>query len=141
MGRVLLATDLYTKQSKAKYDFLLNKYYEYLSIVQQCPSKEGLIILIDLCKIFLKYNINCEVIVYDTIPMKNAFGHSLEYLGIDVVHEMSESLLSECVTHKIRKHLNENGLCTSEQYARSIVPLLDHGNVNWEPCYVYSVKF
>ena len=58
MERLLLATDLYTKQSRKEYDVLLNKYYDYISIVLQKPSRDGLIGLIDLCKEFSKYEFN-----------------------------------------------------------------------------------
>ena len=139
MGRLLLATDLYTEQTQKNYHFILDKYYEYLLNVQQYPSKDGLIELIDLYKEFSKCEIKCEVIVYDITPIETAFGYALDFLGIDIVHEMSESLLCECTDHKIREHLNENGLCSSELYLSSIVPLLDHGNVKWEPCYIYKV--
>ena len=139
MGRCLLATDLYTKNTKKNYRFLLNKYYEYLSYVLHYPSEEALIKLIDLCKIFLKYEIKCEVIVYDVTPLRTDFGYVLEFLGVDIVHNMSESLLCECTDYRIQKFLNENGLCDSELYLSSIVPLLDHGNVKWEPCYIYKV--
>lgn len=139
MGRSLLATDLYTKNNKKNYNFLLNKYYEYLSYLQQYPSEEGLIKLIDLYKYFSKHEIKCEVIVYDITPLETVFGYVLDLLGIDIVHEMSESLLCECTDYRIQKYLNENGLCNSESDLSSIVPWLDHGNVNWDPCYIYKV--
>ena len=140
MDRILLATDLYTKQTKREYNLLLNKYYEYLSIVQQRPSKHGIVRLIELCEEFLKYGIKCEVIVYDITPIESVFGFDLDFLGIDIVHRMSESLLCDCGDHGIQKHLNENGLCSSKSQLYSIVPLLDHGNVKWSPCYIYKVK-
>ena len=118
---------------------MLNKYYEYLSYLQQYPSEEGLIKLIDLYKYFSKHEIKCEVIVYDITPLETGFGYVLDLLGIDIVHEMSESLLCECTDYRIQKYLNENGLCNSESDLSSIVPLLDHGNVNWDPCYIYKV--
>ena len=141
MERLLLATDLYTKQSRKEYDVLLNKYYDYISIVLQKPSRDGLIGLIDLCKEFSKYEFNCEVIVYDIVPIVTAFGYTLDFLGIDIVHEMSESLLSECTDYEVKKYLNKNGLCNSERCLSSIIPLLDHGDVKWDPCYVYKVKY
>ncbi len=140
MGRLLLATDLYTKQAKKEYNILLNDYYKYLSIIQQSPSSAGLVALVNLCKKFLRYGIKCEIIVYDNIPIQTFFGHDLEFLGVDITHEMSESLLYECDDYGIRKFLNQNGLCATDQHLNCIVPMLDHGDVKWDPCYVYRIK-
>lgn len=141
MGRVLLATDLYTKQTKKEYDLLLNMYYEYLANVQQHPSRDGLIKLITFCNEISKREVKCEVIAYDITPLKTVFEYELDFLGIDIVHEMLESLLCECVDYEVRKFLNKNGLCNSESDVNSIIPLLDHGDVKWEPCYVYKIKY
>lgn len=141
IGRVLLATDLYTKPVRKEYGILLNKYYEYLSNVQQYPSEDGLTKLINLCKEFSKYEVKCEVIAYDITPLETAFGYAVEFLGIDIVHRMAESLLCECTDYEIQKSLNKNGLCNSEQNLNHIIPLLDHGDVKWDPCYVYKVKY
>lgn len=140
MGRLLLATDLYTKQAKKEYDVLLGDYYKYLSIIQQSPSSAGLTDLVNLCKKFLQYGIKCEMIVYDNTPIQTFFGYDLEFLGVDITHEMSESLLYECDDYGIRKFLNQNGLCATDQYLNCIVLMLDHGDVKWDPCYVYKIK-
>ena len=117
MGRSLLAADLYTRQ-----------------------TKKGLINLIKFCNELGRYGIMCEVIVYDIYPLETAFDYVLDFLGIDIVHEMSESLLCECADIKVQKFLNKNGLCNSETYVNDIVQLLDNGDVKWEPCYVYKEK-
>ena len=57
MGRVLKTTDLYTKQSKKEYDYLLGKYFEYLSLIENNPSPKGMDELIGLYNEFLKYEI------------------------------------------------------------------------------------
>ena len=140
MGRVLKTTDLYTKQSKKEYDYLLDKYFEYLSLIQNNPSTKGMDELIGLYNEFLKYEIKCEVIVYSHTPLKDAFGYDLEFLGIDIVHRMAESLLKECTKREVRDYLNENGLLSSLDHFCSIVLLLEHGNLKWEPCYIYKIK-
>lgn len=141
MGRSLLATDLYTRLSKHEYEHLLEMYYEYLSDVQQEPSQTGLMKLINFCIELDKFEIKCEVIVYDLCPIETAYGYVLYFLGIDIVHELSESLICECVDNEIQQFFNQYGLCNSELDMNSIVPLLDHGDVKWEPCYVYKVEF
>ena len=142
MGRSLLAADLYTRQTKKEFENLLNIYFEYLDdLEQQLPSKKGLINLIKFCNELGQYGIMCEVIVYDIYPLETAFDYVLDFLGIDIVHEMSESLLCECADIKVQKFLNKNGLCNSETYVNDIVQLLDNGDVKWEPCYVYKVVY
>ena len=142
MGRSLLAADLYTRQTKKEFENLLNIYFEYLDdLEQQLPSKKGLINLIKFCNEVGQYRIMCEVIVYDIYPLETAFDYVLDFLGIDIVHEMSESLLCECADIKVQKFLNKNGLCNSETYVNDIVQLLDNGDVKWEPCYVYKVVY
>lgn len=94
MGRSLLATDLYTRQTKKEFEYLLNVYFEYLDdLEQQFPSKNGLVSLLRFCDELGKFGIVCEVIVYDIYPLEAAFDCVLDFLGIDIVHEMSESLL------------------------------------------------
>ena len=142
MGRSLLATDLYTRQTKKEFEYLLNIYFEYLDdLEQQFPSKNGLVNLVKLCDELDKFGIMCEVIVYDLYPLETAFDYVLDFLGIDIVHEMSESLLCECSDIKVQKFLNKNGLCNAETYVNDIVRLLDNGDVKWEPCYVYKVVY
>ncbi len=140
MGRLLSGVP-YTKRTKKEYYGLLNMYLDYLTELEQEPSKEGLIKLINFCDELLGREINCEVIAYEEHPIENAFGYALELLGIDIVHDMCESLLSECVEYKVLQVLNENELCVSEEDVLKLVPLLDHGGVEWRPCYVYKVLY
>ena len=139
VGRSLQATDLYTRKARKLYDDLLDRYYEYLSVVGVEPTKERLCRLISLCEIFSQYGVRCEVIVYDTAPVESSFGYALDFLGIDIVHDMSESLLSDYIEVDIQRLLNKHGLCDSEPLVHSVIPLMDHGGVRWDPCYVYRV--
>ena len=80
----------------------------------------------------------CEVIVSDIYPLETAFDYVLDFLGIDIVHEMSESLLCECADIKIPNFLIKMDYVTQTS-VNDIVQLLDNGDVKWEPCYVYKV--
>ena len=139
IDRVLLASDLYIKQYKKEYDSLLDMYYEYLSETMRMPSKEGLSTLVGICKEFNKYGISCEMIAFDTIPQSTIWGYSLNYLGIDVVHKLSESLINVHKDPALSRYFNKNGLLDSENDAYEIIPFFDHGNVDWKPCYVYEI--
>lgn len=140
IDRTFLASDLYTKQSKRQYDTLLEMYYEYLSIVEQKPTEYGMLGLINLYKELCNCAIECELIVYANNQLQAVFGYNLTFLGVDIVYEMAESLLSDYTSDTVKKYLNENGLCDLETNIYEIIPLLDHGEVKWEPCYVYKVN-
>lgn len=141
-GRVLSGTDLCTRRTKRVRNYLLDMYFEYISYLLKEISREEFIKIIDFCKEFNKYEIKYEVelIVYDECPLESAFGYDLEFLGIDITHDLAESLLED-PPENVKRILNENGLCFSKEDVGNIVPLLDHGDVNWEPCYVYKVKY
>lgn len=139
MERSLLATDLLTNKGKKQFDSLLDIYYQYLACVEEETSSDGLKRLVRYYEEFKKFNIPCEIIVYDSVPQNNAFGDDIELLGIDIVHEMCESLLSDDVNPSIKYLLNENGLCNTEQDIKKVIPFQDHGNAEWKPCYVYKL--
>ena len=120
-------------RDRVRFTLKMKKDYTVLS-----PSM-GLRKLVDFCNELDKWEIPCEVIAYDIHPMTTAFDYPVEFLGIDIVHEMSESLICECNDRHIIQMLNENGLCDVPMTVNYIVPLLDHGDVKWEPCYVYKV--
>lgn len=141
IDRALLATDLLTKRTKKKYNTLLERYFKYLDITQKMPSKSGLHDLICFCKELQVNDIACEIIAYSLSPLINLWGYGLDFLGIDIVHDMAESLLCECENKEAQKYLNGNGLCKSKEDVSTIVPLLDHGDVEWNPCYVYKVEY
>lgn len=141
MERCLVATDLDTKQTSKKFKELSDEYYKYLSEIEKLPSKSGLARLIDFCMELDKNGIKCEIIAFDTHPLKAVFGYPLDFLGFDLVYDMAESLISECTDRRAIPFLNENGLCNSISDANQIVQFLDHGDVKWEPCYVYNVIY
>jgi hypothetical protein len=111
-----------------------------LQYLEQSPTEDGFGFLVDFYKELLRYAINCEIIAFDTNPIESAYGYGLDYLGVDIVCEMFESLLCECDHIGIQPFLNENGLCKSAEDVARVVPMLEHGNLKWEPCYVYKVK-
>ena len=62
------------------------------------------------------------------------------YLIFD--NRFTHSRITETAENKeAQKYLNGNGLCKSKEDVSTIVPLLDHGDVEWNPCYVYKVEY
>ena len=93
----------------------------------------------DFEKILQQYEILCEIIAYDTKPIDSAYGYSVTWLGIDIVHDCCESLLENMSDRRVQQTLNKNGLCRNTADISKLLPLLDVGDVMWKPCYVYRV--
>lgn len=139
IGRSLLATDLLTKKSKKDFTKLLEMYDAYLMLLEQPESQNVLEKLMDFEKILQQYEILCEIIAYDTKPIDSAYGYSVTWLGIDIVHDCCESLLENMSDRRVQQTLNKNGLCRNAADISELLPLLDVGDVMWKPCYVYRV--
>lgn len=139
IGRSLLATDLLTKKSKKDFAKLLEMYDAYLMLLEQPESQNVLEKLMDFEKILQQYEILCEIIAYDTKPIDSAYGYSVTWLGVDIVHDCCESLLENMSDRRVQQTLNKNGLCRNAAGISKLLPLLDTGDVMWKPCYVYRV--
>ena len=139
IGRSLLATDLLTKKSKKDFAKLLEMYDAYLMLLEQPESQNVLEKLMDFEKILWQYEILCEIIAYDTKPIDSAYGYSVTWLGIDIVHDCCESLLENISDRRVQQILNKNGLYRNTADISKLLPLLDTGDVMWKPCYVYRV--
>ncbi len=139
--RSLLATDLLTKKSKSCYSNLLELYFKYSEIeIQGDYDRKSFEAMLEFYKEIRKYDVPCEIIVYDEFPVVTVFEHPVVFLGVDIAHDMCESLLSDHDDSRVASLLNENGLCNTEAEINRVASLLDCGNVNWQPCYVYELK-
>lgn len=140
MERGLTTEDIWTSKAREKYDELLEIYYAYLDCILEESDENILGRLILIYNEFTKYDVLCEIIAYDICPISEIAGCSIEFLGIDIVHDMCESLISGEVRPCIEHLLNKNGLCSAVGDIEKIIPFQDHGNVEWKPCYVYKVN-
>ena len=138
MERTIGATELWRPKTNKIYSQLLEKYFLYLRYIELCDD-DSFKKTIDFYKELCDYDIICEVITYATHPLEQAYGYPIEFLGIDIVHDMCESLIADEINETIKHFLNENGLCDTEEDAIRIIPFQDHGNVEWIPCYVYKI--
>lgn len=140
IDRALLATDLLTQRGKKDYRKLLNAYDVYCNMsLQHTQDREMLEWLICFEKTLQQYGVGCEIIAYDTQPIDSVYGHSVEWLGIDITHDLCESLLEDIQDARIDETLNKNGLCTKTEDMSALMPMLDVGDVIWEACHVYRV--
>ena len=140
IDRSLLATDLYNSSNKSTYNDFLNLYYKYISVMEQDYLETNFSWIISFYKTLEKSGVVCEVIVYDYCPLTTAYSYNLEFLGIDIVCDMAESLLCNCSEYIMQQLLNKHGLCRSLSDVEAVMPLLNQGNAQWQPCYVYSVN-
>lgn len=127
-------------KTKNVYKLLLEKYFSYIEL--ECKGSydsNSLEKMIIFYKELRTYEIICEMIVYASEPLEQVYGYSIDLLGIDIVHDMCESLISDEINPQIAYILNENGLCDTEVDVERIIPFQDHGNVEWLPCYVYRI--
>lgn len=141
MGRGLTVCDFGTKPTGKAFEDLLELYFKYIDeISQNLPSPNGLLTLINFYNELKKYDIQCEIIAYDRYPLNEVYNYPVEFLGVDVVHDMCESLLDYAYDNEgISQYLNENGLCVCEKDVNKVIPFLDHSDVEWLPCYVYKI--
>lgn len=140
MGRSLLGTDLLNETSRNIFGLLLEEYYSFLEY-SQSQDRTSFEKMVVFGKILEEFDILYEIIVYDKKILTDAFGYPVELLGIDIVHDMCESLIAEGVNPQIIHVLNENGLCNTIEDVKRIILYQNSGEVEWEPCYVYKVIF
>lgn len=138
MGRSLLGTDLLNSETQKQFKYLLELYFEFIDYSQNI-NKQSFERTIKFCKILESYNVICELIVYDEEVLEEAFGYSIEFLGIDVVHDMCESLIEGGLCSGSEMIVNQNGLCKTMEDVEIMINNQDHGGVEWKGCYVYKV--
>lgn len=145
MGRILEPLEGLNKNNKKYCQEMFDLYLSYVDLeleyAGKVEDKKAANGWIALCADLKKYEVPCELIVYDDKPLNNAFGYDVEFLGIDIVHDMCESLIENQVNPKICHLLNENGLCRNKEDVEKIIPFQDHGDVEWEPCYIYRLIY
>lgn len=140
MGRLLTTNDFTSSKAKKNYIKLLENYFEYISFTELENDKNIFNKILEFYKTLREHDILCEIIVYDTAPIVNEFDKTIEFLGIDIVCDMSESLLENHAEKLKCALLNENLLCSHVTDFENIIKMSVHGDVKWEPCWVYKVQ-
>lgn len=139
IGRSLTPLDFQSQGDGSKLAELIELYLSYIEEHLKPESQETFEYMLRFCRVLKEHEIPCEVIVYDCRPIEEAYGKTVNFLGIDLVHKMSESLLEDGCWKLPARMLNENMLLTSELDANKVIPLCDNGGCEWLPCWVYSV--
>ena len=141
---VLLDSDFTKNKKRKKYD--LEFYFLYIDAIEvlyKDDYKEEYDLfnrIVYLNNILKGKGIDCELAVMDVKPIKNVYGYAVDFLGIDIVFDMAESLLENVENEYIRGFLNENGLCPDTKNIDKIIEVSDTGKYEVFPVYVYSVR-
>ncbi len=139
IGRSLTPEVFQSKRAKSNMDELIQIYYDYITEYLKAESQESFEHMYEWCDVLKKNDIPCELIVYASQPLESVYGKSLSFLGIDIVHEMAESLLENGADRLPKALLNEHLLCKKVVDVAQIISLCDHGGALWLPCWVYHV--
>lgn len=139
MGRSLSPVDFRSPVAKENFDILIEEYFKYISITTEAESKEMFDRLVIYYKSLLQFEVPCELIVFDSRPLQTAYGHALDFLGIDISNDLTESLLEVDWRKLPPEILNDNMLLVSEADVFKAIQLCHHGGYDWLPCWVYRV--
>lgn len=144
--RVITSGDFCTPKAKEHFDELLTYHFEYLDLMcSPCKSlvynKSTFEQLEKYYFLFKSYGIDCEIIAYDNSPIDNVFDKKFELLGIDVVHELAESLLEspEHMNAAVKRQLNSFGLLNKPEDIDIVLSNCICGDNEWKLCWVYEV--
>lgn len=146
IDRSLTTDDFLTKKTKPYFKTLLSLYLAYLDLTCSPHTAlqydyETFCTIQSYYKQFCEYQVPCEMIVYDNTPISDIFGYNVKFLGIDIVHDMAESLLNNTDCLNVDKRLNEFGLYSVPIDITSIADDVCLGHNIWKPCWVYKVLF
>lgn len=148
IDRSLTPDDFLTGTTKPYYDALLSVYFEYLDWLCSPDSRlqydrNDFCRMAEFYKKFRDYRVSCEVIAFGDEPIRHFFDGTfdLKLLGIDIVHDMAESLIHDPSSLPVcaRDYLNPNGLCYEIGDVRMIMEHVRCGDHAWKPCWVYKV--
>ena len=146
VDRSLTPNDFLTSETKPYYDSLLDMYFSYLDLTcDPCKSldyDEKLFCRVrNFYEFFCKNHVSCELIVFDITPIDSIYGVPIKLLGIDIVRDMAESLISydQQTDISIKRYLNKLGLFNNLIDANDAIALLKVDDSLWKPCWVYKV--
>jgi hypothetical protein len=123
-----------------KIDLLLEKYFEYISLIEKPFSIENFQCLIDYLLFFRSNHISCEIILYDNTSIEKIGEYEISFLGIDIAYDLCESLIPEILSSQYKPQLNRNGLCENISIAMDVInSSTSTPDKIWKPCWVYTL--
>lgn len=146
IDRSLMTDDFLTPETKPHFDTLLAMYFSYIDLT--CNPYESFAydekrfrVIQGFYEQFRKYNVACELIVYNTTPVDFVYDAPIEFLGIDIVQDMAESLISynQQIDISVKRYLNTKGLFDNPMATQNAMDLLKVDADVWKPCWVYKV--
>lgn len=140
MGRSITVEHFNSKKAKKNFNQLCEEYLLYVDLFYF--EKDESVLweeILSFYKILIENEVQCEIIAYDNKIINDIHGYRVEFLGIDIVKEMSESLIYYCEDRIDKFYLNKNGLCMDVQDVKKICDMYDEYESDWKPCWIYKV--
>ena len=144
--RALTPDDFLTPETKKYFDILLSMYFSYIDLMYNPYGsfeydEQRFRVVQGFYEKFRKCNVSCELIVFDTTPVDSAYDVQIEFLGIDIVKDLAESLISynQQTNVSIKRYLNSNGLFYNLIAAQNAIDLFKVDLDVWKFCWIYKV--
>lgn len=134
-------------KNKKMFDKLIEMYFDYISytfLSEEIDTLEMFNRILPFYSLLAENGVSCEIIICNEEPVTNFYNEKIEFLGIDIVNQHYESLLTDPSIGLPINILNKNLLCNGIDDCTKIINLLE-GHILTEyghemkPVYVYVV--
>ncbi len=140
MGRNITVEHFNSKKAKKNFYQLCEQYLLYVDLFYF--EKDESVLweeILSFYRILIENDIDCEIIAYDNKIISDIHGYKVEFLGIDIVKEMCESLIYYSGDNIDKNCLNKNGLCENVKDTRKIINTFNEEENDWKPCWIYKI--
>ena len=111
----------FRRRRRKEFKQVLQYWFDSIELADLQPVSAGNFQkLCDLCREMQEYGIECEVIVYDYLPLEDAYEKAIEFLGIDIETDGDFPLGLDKNREDVKQFLNDNGLCPDIETAEKL---------------------
>lgn len=143
----LLNTHHFKYKSKKEFNKLIEMYFDYISYTFVSEDIDTISIfnkILPFYSLLMENGVSCEIIIYNDEPVKDFSNEKIEFLGIDIVNQHNESLLTDPAIGLPQNCLNKNLLCYNIDDCTRIINHLEEYILNeygheMKTLYVYKV--
>lgn len=143
----LLNTHHFKYKNNKILDKLIEMYFDYISYTFVSEDFDTIKIfykMLPFYSLLVENRVSCEIIISNKESITNFNNEKIEFLGIDIVNQHNESLLTYPAMRFPINILNKNLLCNKIDDCTKIIKLLEgyvlteYGH-EMKPLYVYKV--
>jgi|GEM_PF-1629407 len=143
----VLNTHHFKYKSKNEFNKLIEMYFDYISYTFVSEDIEPISIfnkMLPFYSLLIENGVSCVIILYNDEPIEDFSNVKIELLGIDIVNQHNESLLTDPAIDLPLNYLNKNLLCNNIDDCIKIIRLLEESILNeyghvMKTLYVYKV--